>query len=421
MSKSAADRGIVARIEAFNVKRDPERLVRKYALMRADVFAFFRGTAHLFWEDWARAKTPLDRAPLAWSCGDAHLENFGTFRGDNRLVYFDLNDFDDAGLAPATADVVRLLTSVHVAARSLSLRHGDASALCRNLLDAYAAALADGKARWVERATARGMVRDLLCAARERTRAELLDARTIVEDGERRLIIDGRRTDRLEAGERSAIKACIRKHAGTLGRREEASFFRVLDVARRIAGLSSLGLRRYVALIEGRGGEDGQYLLDLKEIRASAMVTQLHIAQPRWKNEAERVVRIQHRMQAVSPALLAPASIGRTRFVIRELQPIQDRLALGAWNGRIGRLRKVVVTMGHLVAWAQLRAASREGSASADALIAFGRDRSWRRAAADYAKAYSLVADRDWRAFGGGEESKPSTRARTARVDRVAT
>ena len=161
-------RTIRERIDAYNGGRDPARLARKYSAMRTDPFVFFRGSAHLFWEDWARDAGPLADAPAAWACGDLHLENFASFRGDNGLVYFDLNDFDEAALAPAIADVTRLLTSTHLAARSLRLSGTDATQLCDVFLDAYIAALMDGKARWVERATATGMVRDLLRSAQDR-------------------------------------------------------------------------------------------------------------------------------------------------------------------------------------------------------------------------------------------------------------
>ena len=69
--------------------------------MRKSAFAFLRATCHLFYED--LPKSPLLRkVPPVWACGDLHLENFGSYKGDNRLVYFDLNDFDEALLAPCT-------------------------------------------------------------------------------------------------------------------------------------------------------------------------------------------------------------------------------------------------------------------------------------------------------------------------------
>ena len=100
-SVSMARVDCLQRITTYNYGRDPERLSRKYAAMRADVFAFLRGTCHLFYEDWPHIST-LNDAPRTWICGDLHLENFGSYKGDNRLTYFDLNDFDEAILAPCT-------------------------------------------------------------------------------------------------------------------------------------------------------------------------------------------------------------------------------------------------------------------------------------------------------------------------------
>jgi len=82
--------------------------------MARDPFYFFRGTAHLFYEDLAGANT-LPASPITWVCGDLHLENFGSYKGDNRLVYFDINDFDEAALAPASWELARMVTSIFVA------------------------------------------------------------------------------------------------------------------------------------------------------------------------------------------------------------------------------------------------------------------------------------------------------------------
>ena len=112
---------VMERVERYNAGRETQRLALKYEAMRKNAFAFMRGTCHLFHEDW-RAQPVLDRTPRAWISGDLHLENFGSYKGDNRLAYFDLNDFDEATLAPVARDLARFLTSVFVAARSLGLK-----------------------------------------------------------------------------------------------------------------------------------------------------------------------------------------------------------------------------------------------------------------------------------------------------------
>ena len=83
---------IVLDILNFNAGRDSERLAMKYHNMRRDAFVFLRGTCHLFYARLPR-HTLFQSAPLAWCCGDMHLENFGSYKADNRLVYFDINDF----------------------------------------------------------------------------------------------------------------------------------------------------------------------------------------------------------------------------------------------------------------------------------------------------------------------------------------
>ena len=131
---------VVRQIQVYNAGRDPERLRIKYQRMRSDSFAFLRGTCPLFYERLYAAK--LSRStPLVWICGDLHLENFGSYKGNNRVAYFDLNDFDEAALAPASWELVRMLTSVLVGAATLSISPSEAHTLCSVFLDNYAASL----------------------------------------------------------------------------------------------------------------------------------------------------------------------------------------------------------------------------------------------------------------------------------------
>ena len=393
--ETGSARDIVERIATFNAGREPERLALKFQAMRESAFAFLRGTAHIFWEDWS-TRFAVDDTLLVWATGDLHVENVGAFRGENRLVYFDLNDFDESALGPPTYEVARFVTSVHVGARVIGVSSTDAAHLAATFLEAYAEALRDGKARWVERATATGMVKELLASAKGRTREALLDSRTDVRRGRRRLRIDGRRSLAVEKREWRQVTKAIRRLALTT---PDTEFYEVLDIARRVAGTASLGLKRYVVLIAGAGSPDGNFLLDVKAARPSVLAPVVRHSQPAWPNEAERLVKIQHRMQAIAPALLHAIRIDGDDFVVRELQPTEDRLALEHWHGKLGRLRKVMTTVGHLVAWAQLRSCSRDGSASADELIALAHRREWRRELLRGARAYAAVVQRDWQTF----------------------
>ena len=395
-------RNIVDRIREFNAGRDPERLALKYRAMRASPFAFLRGSCHLFYDELASASLPAG-APLVWACGDLHLENFGSYKGDNRLVYFDLNDFDEAALAPCTWDLARLLASVLVAARTLGIDKPTALRLCQGLIDAYAGALLTGKARWVERETAQGMVKELLDSLHSRSRAQFLDRRTERAGKHRRIRIDGKKTLAVDARQRKRIETFMRDFALT---QPKPGFYRLLDVARRIAGTGSLGVERFVLLVEGKGSPDANYLLDLKQALPSTLAPHLETRQPRWENEAQRIVSLQERVQAISPAFLRPVAIDGVAYVLKGLQPTQDRVALDQWHGDFDRLHGLMTSLGEIVAWGELRSAGRQGSASADELIAFAGQKQWKTRMIAVARACQEKVDLDWREFCSAFDDK---------------
>jgi uncharacterized protein (DUF2252 family) len=400
---------IVSRILRFNDGREPERLALKYRAMRRNPFGFFRGTAHLFYRDWP-AGSPLDQSPLTWACGDLHLENFGSYKGVNGLAYFDMNDFDEAALAPAGRDLARFATSTALAIANLGLPAADGRTFAHQAHLSYTHSLRLGKPLWVERATARGMVRELLRRVKRRTQRDLLEERTTVGGGRRRLRIDGRHALAISSESRQQV---IRALAQSRVAREEPSFYRVIDVARRIAGTGSLGLQRAVILVNGHGGPDGNVLLDLKQAAPSALAPTVRVRQPRWSSEAERVVTLQHRVQAVSPGLLRPLRLGRRSYILRELQPTEDRLALGHAFDEPARLQDALRVMANVVAWGQLRSAGRQGSATADEWIEFGHDRSWARPLFDFARWYADVVRGYWKEYceayedGAFDEQRP--------------
>ncbi len=228
----------LALLEAHDRGRDRELLARKHDRMRASPFAFLRGSCRLFYE---QLPPGSGREPLVWGCGDLHLENFGSYKGDNRLVYFDLNDFDDAARFPATAELVRMVASIVLAADEVGLSPKDGLGLGRDFLEAHRAALVLGHARWVERDCASGIVRALLDQARLRARKTLLAKRTIGRGLARRIRIDGERQLAVDSAvARRVKKAIMDEFAGD----PSWDRLRVLDVAHRVAGIGSLGVER---------------------------------------------------------------------------------------------------------------------------------------------------------------------------------
>ena len=393
MAKPRED--IAARILSYNAGRDPERLRLKLQSLRSDPLAFFRGTCHLFYETLPRHPI-FQAAPAVNICGDLHLENFGSYKGDNRLVYFDLNDFDEAALAPFTLELVRFLASIKVAAKSLELTHAQADELCRLFVDVYRDRVLEGKPRWLERATATGMVADLLGELHTRSRKELLDERTARSGKMRRLRIDGRKALAPDEAQYERVKKLIKRHACTTA---DPHFYKVLDIARRIAGNGSLGLERYVILVEGHGAPDENFLLDLKIGSPSCVMPYATVRQPAWESEAHRVMHIQRLVQAIAPARMAVLADSKKSFLLKELQPLADRLNLHAWNGHIGRLKDVIHDMAEATAWDHLRGCGRFGAALVDEFADFAGSRKWRKPLLELAEDARGTVLAQWAAY----------------------
>ncbi len=330
------------RIEAQHKGRDPERVAMKYALLRESPKAFYRGLPDLFYEEVGRNQVP--ESPIVWANGDAHLENFGVYRGDNRLAYFDLNDFDEACLAPLCWDVLRFATSVALSA---------GAALVAPALEAYRLELAGGKARWVERETARGSVGRLLLTLTGRSRKEFLAKRLTAKGALRK---DGRYALPL-------IEEAPPVDLGQFG-------FTPIEAARRVAGNSSLGVERYVLLVE-RDDDAKRYLLDLKAAQKSSLAIHSRTPQPTWLPVALRIWKGQRTLQAIPPAFLHAVSGGGRSFILKELVPREDRVRLERAKANVG---EIVLIEARLLAWSHLRASGHDGSAPADALIAFAED-----------------------------------------------
>lgn len=398
VSKNKLQRNIVERCHQYNAGRTPSLVERKFEKMSENPFSFFRGSCHLFYEDFSLETS--QNAPIVWICGDLHTENFGTYKGANRLVYFDINDFDESILAPATLEITRLLTSIFVAADTYQLSIEEARDLAHICVDAYSSALQYGKAGSLERETARGVVKKLLHSVQHRTRREFLDARTKKNKNSRIIIDDNKRYFEIEEAQTQAITKCVEDFGVKRG---EEGFFRVLDVKRRVAGTGSLGVERFAVLIEGNGSPHKNYLLDIKEALPSALAScveqKFAIQQPSWQNEAWRVIEVQHRMQFQTPHLLSTVQISDKNYILRELQPTQDKLDLTELRGKYKRFATAIATMGELTAFAQIRSAGRQGSAIADELIDFAFQAAWKNEVLAYAESYSKQVHNDFYEF----------------------
>jgi len=399
------NRNICDRIQRFNLSqpRDPKLLELKYAYMREDKenpFVFFRATCHLFYEDLA-IKSWFKKAPLVWICGDLHVENFGNYKADNRHVYFDVNDFDEAVLAPCTWEIARLLTSLFVASETFAVGQPVAEKLCQQFLDSYTKTIAVGKVYWMGEDTAPKVIEDLLSRKTQIKRRELLEERTDLDQKKqmRSLKIDFKKSQPISKQQRQKVESFIEVFAA---QQPNPKFFKLLDAAQRIAGRGSLGIERYVLLVEGKGSPDGNYLLDLKKSLPSSLMPYIIWEQPKWKSEADRIVSIQKRSQAMPIAFLHSVTTEKESFVLRELQSTlspTDHLKIEKWDNKLLESGELMRSLGQVVAWSHLGSSGRQGSAIADQLIDFASKSKWKDEVMEYAKKYSQQVHQDWQEF----------------------
>lgn len=390
MPASAADL-----IAAYNQDRDASRLALKFKAMRDNPFSFLRGTAHLFHQRMAEAGVVVG-GPTAWICGDLHLENFGTYLASNELTYFDINDFDECALAPCSWDILRLATSIFVAAPLYRLKRADATALATRAIAAYRDELATGKSRWIERKNAEGVIGELMDTLRRRDPEKFVQKRTTNKRAEALDTSLPKMQPVTSAAERKLISDFVQSRTvGDKGPQE----FRVLDVAYRIAGTGSLGICRYVVLAETLAEPRRKALLDLKVTQESSVAPVSPATQPQWNNNAQRVVSVQNFAQVLPPALLQAVTIGGRSFVFKELQPTSDRLDLDEVAKNADQLMATIATMGALTAWSHTRSAGHMTSAPADELMAYAQDKTAPKAILQAAQAMERSTLDDWKAY----------------------
>jgi uncharacterized protein (DUF2252 family) len=389
------NRDIWKLIQAFDRGRRPDLLDRKYSKMRKNALAFFRGSCHLFYRDLPK-ESSLNLAPPIWICGDLHLENFGAYKGEDRQIYFGINDFDESILAPCTWDVVRLLTSILLAVDSLPFDRADGERLAQTYLTSYANTLSAGNISAIVETNARGIVANLLANLRRRKRSDLLDERTKLNKTQRQLKFDNEKILAISQERFKLVKEVIDNWAQT---QAEPDFFEVLDIGFRVAGTGSLGLDRYIVLVAGKGSPDRNYLLDFKQQVTSALQAYSIVNQPEWQHPAKRVMKVQQLVQSSPPALLAAIEFDDRSYLLRELQPTQDKIEIEPELISLEQMEKLIDIMAEITAFTHLHGSGKLGAASAQALIDFGRNLDWQQQVLDYAVNYVSQVRLDFEYF----------------------
>ena len=355
---SETDDFILEELLRHNEGRKKSLVRLKLSQMALGVFAFFRGSNELYVRDWP-GLAPLDPGPLALVCGDLHLENFGAYLTESGDARFAINDFDEAYVAPAAIDLVRCGASIFLAADEWGLPATVAAAMAVEFLDHYrqevGAIVVTGRIGEVGPVEGDGAIRSLLLptafASRDAvigqlTRPAKKGAREIRVDDERRRV-GPKKLRELQVAFDGLAKAS-----------QAAGAVEVLDATRRIAGLGSLGLRRYLVLVRGGTAGDRLRLLDVKEAKPSVLSFCIDAPQPNWgPGEADRVIQAERIVLGKPESGLAALEVGGRSCRVREMIPEANRSKLSRLRREPARLREAVRAAGGIAAHAHARGA----------------------------------------------------------------
>lgn len=317
----------------FRIRNRPEGAQAKFDKLAKSLFVFFRGTALLYYRDYAGTDRAL---PTVFTIGDVHPENFGVMPNEDGAPIFGVNDFDEAYMAPFSYDVKRGALGFYLVAWEMELakkqRQKTVAAFVQGYLDGLMAFAKDDREKWHEFRldNSPGMIRDLLKAA-QKPRATFLQ-KWIDLDNERFVSSE-------EIVPHSKQIAAFQKVVNTYRKENQIQvhgtakdFFTVKDVAiKKGSGTASLGLDRYFVLIEGPSADPGDdVILECKQARRSALYgltpTSGDGEDRTEMGDAERIVQSQTVHLVGGDPYYGRATIDDQNFLVRERSPYKDEI-----------------------------------------------------------------------------------------------
>lgn len=312
----------------------------KFRKMAADPFAFYRGSACLFYADMAGLtdRWADDRTSRVWIHGDLHAQNFGTYMNSDGVLVFDVNDFDEAYIGHFSWDVRRFVASLALLGWQKALPEDDVRDLSRAFVNAYVGQVRE----YVEGArdtdfalrldNTEGVLRAVLQAARRSSRVGMLDVLTEVTEDDRRFR-DTPTTRHLDTDERETVLVAFRQYLETIpaGKRgTRSAFYAVKDIVGKSGfGIGSAGLPAYNVLIEGfNQALENDVVLTMKQANEPAVSRVVDRPKIRryFEHEGHRTAVSQRALQVHADPFLGYTTVDGVGFVVDELSPYETDL-----------------------------------------------------------------------------------------------
>lgn len=325
---------------------EPGAFRRKFRKMAASPFAFYRGSAALFYADVHDLDDPFldERTSRVWIHGDLHAENFGTYMSSNGVLVFNVNDFDEAYVGPFRWDLRRLVASLALLGRAKALSDAVITGLVEACADAYREKIRDlaeggSSADLLTRTSTSGVVHAFLQQARRSTRVGLLDDLTVVEHYDRRFArVDG--VTAVDEETRAKVLEAFDRYLATVppGRRTRPVSLTVKDVvARRGVGIGSAGLPSYNLLVEGQTEAlDNDVVLYMKQGQVPAVSRFVSDERIReyFHHQGHRTAVSQRALQADSDSWLGHTEVDGVGQLVAEVSPYAQDLDWSEVNER---------------------------------------------------------------------------------------
>ncbi|KAL4880277.1 hypothetical protein BJY04DRAFT_191537 [Aspergillus karnatakaensis] len=400
---------------------DPAAFQVKFRKMAASAFAFYRGTACLFYHDLeSDLKTDTflsDQSSRIWIHGDLHAENFGTYMDSQGRLIFNVNDFDEAYVGPFTWDVKRFAASIALIGYAKALSDKQIARLVRAYASAYRERIhtlahsnnQDSVPRFTLD-TAAGPLLDALRDARMQTRVGLLDSMTEIHNYERRFTPGGGAVP-LDDGTREKVIAAFNNYLQTLPVPvTQSGAYRVKDVVgRRGVGIGSAGLPSYNILLEGKSEAiENDVVIYMKQSTAAAVSRHVEndAAASYFHHEGHRTVISQRALQAHADPWLGWTEIDGVGQLVAEVSPYAVDLDWSDIN-QIEEMEAVVADLGR--ATAMMHGAGDDDGRHSE-LVPFspervidgvigGDEEGFVEVLVDFAKRYGAQARRDHQIF----------------------
>lgn len=340
---------------------DPAAFQSKFRKMAATAFAFFRGSACLFYHDLrdeAHDGPYLnDKTSRIWIHGDLHAENFGTYMNAHGQLIFNVNDFDEAYVGPFTWDLKRFCASIALIGYAKALSDDQISHLVKTFATSYRqqikelASSSESVAAFTLE-TSKGPLLDALRSARLQSRVGLLDSTTHIH-GHERHFTRGDDVDEVEGEAREKAIEAFKSYLETLPNKKRRDGSCVKDVvSRRGVGIGSAGLPTYNLLVAGENEAlDGDVVVYMKQSQPSAVSSQLQDAKAKayFKNDGHRTVTSQRALQAHADPWLGWTDIDGKGYMVTEVSPFAIDMEWSEINDPKG-IEAVVHDLGQAVA-----------------------------------------------------------------------